>query len=132
MLAVSIFWKTLPVVAVVVGVCVWAIRRFDLPFVTGLYFKTLAAVAILVSTAWLLVRTLSDYEPTNADFGGTIISSLIFAYLVHLWIMPMDDVMFDDPLDKQDTAASSTALDTTPGDVERGAQKGVGQTEPRP
>jgi len=121
MLAVSVLWKTLPVVLIVVGVCVWAIRRFDLPFVTALYFKTLAVVAVLVSTAWLLVRTLSDYEPTNADFGGTIISSLIFTYLVHLWIMPMDDALFEDALDEQDAATPPASPDTPPGDMEQGA-----------
>lgn len=113
MLAVSIFWKTLPVVAVVVGVCVWAVRRFDLPFVTGLYFKTLAIVAVLVAGTWALIRVLSDYEVTNADFGGTIISSLIFTYLIHLWIMPIDDAV---PEEFGDDAGASDATPTSPPD----------------
>ena len=37
----------------------------------------------------------NDFEPTYeimpADYGGTILSTLIFSYLVHLWIMPHDD-----------------------------------------
>lgn len=91
MLAVSVIWKTLPVVVIVVGVCVWAIRRFKLPFVPGVYFKVLAVVAALVAIVWALVLNFSEYETTNADFGGTIISSLIFTYLIHLWIIPIDD-----------------------------------------
>ena len=123
MLAVSLFWKTLPVVAVVVGVCVWAIRRFDLSFLTGLYFKTLAVLAVLVAGTWTLVRVLSDYEVTNADFGGTIISSLIFAYLVHLWIMPIDDSVpeefGDDP--GSPNAAPTSSPDNPPSEPEGGS-----------
>jgi len=131
-LAVSVFWKTLPVVVVVVGVCIGAIRRFKLPFVTGVYFKVLAAVALVAGIAWTLVFTLSDYEIMPADYGGTVISSLIFSYLLHLWIIPIDDALPEefqgdsgDPaigvevmdFQSNDPSTSSRAL---PAEIERG------------
>lgn len=96
-LAISVFWKTLPVVVVTVGAGWWAIRRFRLPFVSGLFWKTLAVVAAAVTVAWTLVFTLTEYEIMPADYGGTIISTLIFSYLVHLWIMPHDDLNPEEP-----------------------------------
>jgi len=68
-----------------------------LPFIPGLFFKTLAIVAVLVVLTWWLVLNVfyPDYNEgkgmSPADYGGTTISSILFAYLVHLWLMPIDD-----------------------------------------
>ena len=59
-----------------------------LPFVAGLFFKVLAVVVVLVVLTWFLVVRFGGYTMTAADYGGTIISTFLFAYLVHLWIMP--------------------------------------------
>ena len=59
-----------------------------LPFVSGLFWKTLAVVVILVVVTWSLIVRLSGYQITAADYGGTTISTVLFSYLVHLWLMP--------------------------------------------
>lgn len=67
-----------------------------LPFIPGMFFKVLFVVVLLVTTAWSLVLWLSDYEVIPADYVGTVITSVLFSYLIHLWIIPTDHVMFDD------------------------------------
>ena len=59
-----------------------------LPFVAGLFFKTLAVVVVLVVLTWFLVVRFGGYTMTAADYGGTSISTVLFAYLIHLWAMP--------------------------------------------
>ena len=59
-----------------------------LPFVAGLFFKTLAIVVVLVVLTWFLIVRFSEYTMTAADYGGTTISTVLLAYLVHLWLMP--------------------------------------------
>ena len=59
-----------------------------LPFIAGLFWKTLAVVVILVVVTWSLIVRLSGYQITAADYGGTTISTVLFSYLVHLWLMP--------------------------------------------
>ncbi len=65
--------------------------RRKLPFVIRIFWKALAAVAILVAIAWAVIVKVIDYEMTNADYGGSAISAIIFAYLVHLWLLPEED-----------------------------------------
>ena len=59
-----------------------------LPFVAGLFWKTLAVVVVLVVLTWFLIVRFGEYTMTAADYGGTTISTVLFAYLVHLWLMP--------------------------------------------
>ena len=59
-----------------------------LPFIAGLFWKTLAVVVILVVVTWSLIVRLSGYQITAADYGGTTISTVLFSYLIHLWLMP--------------------------------------------
>ena len=67
-----------------------------LPFIPGLFFKTLAVVIVLVVGTWVLVLKMGWYEAmTPADYGGTVISSILLAYLVHLWLMPLDELPED-------------------------------------
>ncbi len=63
-----------------------------LPFSVGIFWKTVVVVVILVVVAWWLVLRFSDYEITPADYGGTTISTIIFAYLVHLWLLPAEQL----------------------------------------
>lgn len=69
---------------------------FKLPFVGRIFWKVLAAVAILVLAGWYLIPKLIDYEITPADYGGSTISGLIFTYLVHLWLLPAEEPASDE------------------------------------
>jgi len=61
-----------------------------IPFVGRLFWRILPAVFVLVVlTFWIAVRFF-DYEMTNADYGGSFISGVIFSYLLHLWMLPAD------------------------------------------
>lgn len=59
-----------------------------LPFAAGLFFKTLVVVIILVVLTWFVIVRFFGYAMTAADYGGTTISTILFAYLVHLWMLP--------------------------------------------
>jgi len=59
-----------------------------LPFVAGLFWKTLAIIVVLVVLAWYLIVRFGGYEMIAADYGGSVISTVLFAYLIHLWLMP--------------------------------------------
>jgi hypothetical protein len=59
-----------------------------LPFVAGLFWKTLAVVVVLVVLTWFLIVRFGGYAMTAADYGGTTISTVLFSYLFHLWLMP--------------------------------------------
>ena len=61
-----------------------------LPFDGSIFWKALLAVYVLVVVAWVLVVRLAGYEMKSADYGGSFISATIFAYLVHLWLLPGD------------------------------------------
>jgi len=59
-----------------------------IPFVKRIFWKVLFVVAVLIVAAWVLIPRFTTYEITSADYGGSAISGLIFAYLVHLWLLP--------------------------------------------
>ena len=59
-----------------------------LPFVAGLFFKTLAVVVVLVVLTWFVVVRFFGYTMIAADYGGTTISAVLLTYLIHLWLMP--------------------------------------------
>lgn len=63
-----------------------------LPFAAGLFWKTLAIVVALVVLVWWLVVRFSEYEMTPADYGGTTISTILFTYLIHLWMLPSEEL----------------------------------------
>jgi hypothetical protein len=108
----KVFWKTLPIVVIVLGICWWAIWKFQLPFVHRVFWTTFAVVSVLVITVWALVFLFTDYERTDADAGGTIISTVIFSYLVHLWIIPLDE---SPPPTGRDPHDAPSATDENPG-----------------
>ena len=61
------------------------------PFVGRIFWKVLLVVAVLVVIAWVVVTRVSDYKIKSADYGGSTISGIIFAYLVHLWLLPEEE-----------------------------------------
>jgi len=66
-----------------------------LPFSVGIFWKTLVVVVVLVVIAWSLYLRFSDYEMNAADYGGTIICTILLAYLVHLWLLPAEQLHGD-------------------------------------
>ncbi|MCO6435874.1 MAG: hypothetical protein J5J06_02165 [Phycisphaerae bacterium] len=67
-----------------------------LPFDGSIFWKVLVAVFALVAIAWFLVLRFTEYTMTGADYGGSFICSIIFAYWVHLWLLPMEHAEYDD------------------------------------
>lgn len=73
-----------------------------LPFVPSIFFKTFVVVTILVVAVWWFVLHFGFYEAmTPADYGGTVISGILFTYLVHLWLLPAE-ILRGDPQDRDD------------------------------
>ena len=72
-----------------------------LPFEAGIFVKVLAVVVVLAIVAWVVAKRLFDYGPLQPqDWVGTVITTLLLSYLVHLWLLPMDDHHSDgDPPD---------------------------------
>lgn len=56
-----------------------------LPFIPHVFLKVLAAVLTLVLLGWLGSYLIYE-EVTTVDMVGSMISGVLFAYLVHLWI----------------------------------------------
>jgi membrane protein YdbS with pleckstrin-like domain len=64
-------------------------RKLPLDF--GIFWKTFAVVVVLVIAAWWVAIRFGFYDAmTPADYVGTTISTILFSYLVHLWILPAD------------------------------------------
>lgn len=64
-------------------------RKLPLDF--RIFWKTLAVVVVLVITAWWVAIRFEFYDAmTPADYVGTTISTILFSYLVHLWILPAE------------------------------------------
>jgi membrane protein implicated in regulation of membrane protease activity len=54
-------------------------------FIPSVFFKVLA-VAFLIAVAGIVGVILIAGSITTLDLGGTLISMIIIAYIVHLWI----------------------------------------------
>lgn len=70
-----------------------------LPFTPRIFFKTLAVVVVIVIVAWVISLRLfykEDEGMTPADWFGTVVSTLLFAYLIHLWLLPADGHQTDE------------------------------------
>jgi hypothetical protein len=64
-------------------------KRF--PFTGRIFWPVLIVVAVLVVVAWLVAVKGFGYEMQAQDYPGSAISGAIFAYLVHLWLLPEED-----------------------------------------
>ncbi len=62
-----------------------------LPFVGRIFWKVFVTVVVLLIAGWVLIPRVSEYEITNADYGGSSICAVILSYLVHLWMLPQED-----------------------------------------
>ena len=82
-----------------------------LPFAGGVFWKTLAVVVVLVVIAWWVVVRFFGYQMTSADYGGSTLSTIIFAYLVHLWLLPGEEL---DQHGEGDQGGSPNADDEPP------------------
>ena len=83
-----------------------------LPFEGRIFWKALPAVYVLSVVAWVLIVKFSEYEMTPADYGGTFISVTIFAYLIHLWMLPgdhLDDEEYEDDYEEDHDAGDAEA-----------------------
>ena len=82
-------------------------RKLPLDF--GIFWKTLLVIVVLVITAWWVAIRFEFYDAmTPADYVGTTISTILFSYLVHLWILPAD-VLRGDQADHEDEAGHKQA-----------------------
>jgi hypothetical protein len=54
-------------------------------FIPSVFFKVLA-VAFIIAIAGIVGVVLIAGSITTLDLGGTLISMIIIAYIVHLWI----------------------------------------------
>lgn len=61
-----------------------------LPFVPAVFGKVLAIVLTLVLIGFV-VSYLYYGELTGVDIAGSLISALIFSYMVHLWLLPPEE-----------------------------------------
>lgn len=66
-----------------------------LPFVRRIFWKTLTAVVVCVVVGWGLYISLSGYKLEPQDYVGTVICTVLLSYLIHLWIMPAEDLHDD-------------------------------------
>lgn len=80
------------------------------PFEGRIFWKVLPAVYILVIITWFLFVRFGGYEMTPADYGGSFLSATIFAYLIHLWMLPGDYSHYDeeDSAENDEPAGAST------------------------
>lgn len=65
-----------------------------LPFVGRIFWKILPVVAVLVVLGfWVSLKLFDDYnEVTNADKVGSTISAILLSYLLHLWMLPAEEL----------------------------------------
>lgn len=64
---------------------------FKLPFVGRIFWKILPAVFALAFLVFFVAIRFFEYELTNADVGGSIISGVLLSYLLHLWTLPAEE-----------------------------------------
>ena len=69
------------------------------------FWWTLPSTYLAAGLIWGSVLLFTDYKMMPADYGGTIISSAILAYLIHLWVIPLEDI----PPPETDAAPESPA-----------------------
>lgn len=62
-----------------------------LPFVGRIFWKILPIVAILVVVGfWVSIKFFGYEKVTTADKVGSTISAILLAYLLHLWMLPAE------------------------------------------
>lgn len=81
-----------------------------LPFIGRIFWKVFVVVVVLIVTAWVVVVKGFDYVMQPQDYPGSIISGIIFVYLVHLWLLPEETsgVPTDDESDSDQPPMNSS------------------------
>lgn len=59
-----------------------------LPFIGKIFWTVLVVVGVLGMAAWAVAIKALAYEMQSQDYGGSVITWVIFSYLVHLWLLP--------------------------------------------
>lgn len=59
-----------------------------LPFLRRIFWTVLVVVGVLGVAAWAVAIKAFAYEMQSQDYGGSVITWVIFSYLVHLWLLP--------------------------------------------
>ena len=59
-----------------------------LPFIGRIFWTVLVVVGVLGVAAWAVAIKAFAYEMQSQDYGGSVITWVIFSYLVHLWLLP--------------------------------------------
>ncbi len=59
-----------------------------LPFIRRIFWTVLVVVGVLGVAAWAIAMKAFSYEMQSQDYGGSVITWVIFSYLVHLWLLP--------------------------------------------
>ena len=89
-----------------------------LPFNRSIFWKVFVVVLVLVVGTFAVLAYFTSYERTDADTYGSLISALILAYLVHLWLLPAeyvpDDEYEEEPEDAEAEAAAPPASPAEP------------------
>ena len=89
-----------------------------LPFNRSIFWKVFIVVLVLVVGTFAVLAYFTSYERTDADTYGSLISALILAYLVHLWLLPAeyapDEESEDDPEDDEAEGDTPSALPDEP------------------
>ena len=85
-----------------------------LPFVGRLFWVILPGVYLLAFLVFFILIKFFDYQLTNADIGGSLISGFILSYLLHLWMLPGEHAHSGDQRDIEDQGA--TEEETQPED----------------
>lgn len=62
----------------------------NFPFVAPLFLKVLAATLTLVLIGFAIALKVYG-EITRVDIFGSLISAVVFSYMVHLWLMPSEE-----------------------------------------
>ena len=71
-----------------------------LPFSAKIFWTVLAVVAVLVVLTFVVLARYTEYERTTTDVVGSTISSILFAYLLHLWLLPADYLHQEEDFDE--------------------------------
>ena len=59
-----------------------------IPFVGKIFWTVFVVVGVLGVAAWVVAIKVFAYEMQSQDYGGSVITWVIFSYLVHLWLLP--------------------------------------------
>ena len=84
-----------------------------LPYDRGVFWKVFITVMVLLVLTFVILFHFTSYELTSADTYGSLISAAILSYLLHLWLLPAENLYGEDREDEEEEAAN----DVSPGEA---------------